>query len=161
MSRSRSENLQAAFLEKSSRHLVAAAPSTSADLMAERLALLSEDERRPANLLHHNVCSACGTLTTLGWTARIARHTRSTHRQLREKKQRKLVRVCLVCDRETATDLHTPRKTGRTAQAKSTGTMSSRLDLGTPQPISETEKVSSKRRAKKRKDKGGLQALLD
>src|SRR5436305_7743911 len=158
MSRSRSENLQAAFLEKSSRHLAAAAPSTSAHLMAERLALLSEDERRPANLLHHNVCSACGTLTTLGWTARIERHTRSTHRQLREKKQRKLVRVCLVCDRETATDLHTPRKTGRTAQAKSTGTMSSRLDLGTPQPISDTEeKVSSKRRAKKRKEKGGLQ----
>ena len=162
MSTSRSENLQAAFLDESSRNLAAAAPSTSAHLMAERLALLSEDERKPANILRHNVCSACGTLTVLGWTAKTARQTGSSHRQLRGKKPRKLVQICLVCYRETATDLHTTPQAVKTTQAKSTVAMSSRTELGMSPAASERgEKASSKRRAKTRKEKSGLQALLN
>lgn len=154
--------MQAAFLDESSRNLAAAAPSTSAHLMTQRLALLSEDERKPANILRHNVCSACGTLTALGWTARTARKSRSTQQQFKGKKPHKMIQVCLVCDRETVTDLHMAPKAVKTAQSKSTGAMSSRPEPGTPLAISDTgEKASSKRRAKTRKEKSGLQALLN
>jgi RNAse P Rpr2/Rpp21/SNM1 subunit domain len=162
MAKSRSENLQVVFLESSSQYLAASTPSTSAHLMTERLALLSEDEQKQKDILRHNVCSACGTATTLGWTATTARQTRSTRRQVGGRKERIIVCVCLVCHRESVTTLPVAPKAVKTAQAKSMEPMSSRMEVRTSPTISEKiENASNKRRAKTRKEKSGLQALLN
>jgi ribonuclease MRP protein subunit SNM1 len=165
MAKNRSENLQRSFLEKSSRYLAGFSPSTSAHLMTERLALMSENERTSTKLLRHNVCSACGTLIALGWTATTARRQqrpRSTTQQHGARKERKVTHVCLVCHRETVTVLPMVPPAVKTAQANSIEPMSSKLELRTPSRISETaDKTSSKRRARTRKEKSGLQALLN
>jgi hypothetical protein len=161
MAKSRSEKLQAAFLEKSSYTLAISSPSTSAHLMTERLSLMPENEREHTNFLRHDVCGACGTVTTLGWTATTPR-TRSTRRQHEGRRERKVIRVCLVCHRETVNALPTAPKAVKIAQTQSMDPSSSRLELGTPPTVSDVaEKTSSKRRARTRKEKSGLQALLN
>jgi RNAse P Rpr2/Rpp21/SNM1 subunit domain len=165
MAKNRSENLHAAFLEKSSRYLSISAPSTSAHLMTERLALMSEDERKSTKDLHHTVCGACGTLAALGWTATTARRQqagRSTVQHHGRTKTRKVIYVCLACHQETISVLPMVPQAVKTAQAKSTESASSKLESRTVSTISETtEKPSSKRRAKTRKERSGLQALLN
>jgi ribonuclease MRP protein subunit SNM1 len=162
MAKSRSEKLQAAFLEKSSYTLAVSAPSTSAYLMTERLALMPENDREPTKFPRHEMCRACGTVTTLGWTATTARRTGSTKQQHRGRRERKIIQVCLVCHRETVNALPIVPKAAKRSQTQSIEPVSSKIELGTPPTVNDiAEKTSSKRRAKTRKEKSGLQALLN
>jgi hypothetical protein len=162
MAKNKSDGLQAAFLENSSRYLAISSPSTSAHLMTERIALSMDSERAAAKGLRDNVCNACGTLRVLGWNTTMGRgHTKlcsnTTQRPMR-KRQRRLIQVCQVCHRETVTALNAAKGNQPTSSPSTTF----KHPVEAPATMNKAaEKTSGKQRAKARKEKNGLQALLN
>ena len=159
------DGLQAAFLENSSRYLAVSSPTTSAHLMTERLALNSNGERASTKALRGNVCNACGTLIILGWNAMMGQRQQTTstatQKQIR-KSRRKLIQVCRVCLRETVNALAVIPNPVKATQPRSSASMTSNQATEAPRGASKgAEKASSKQRAKARKEKSGLQALLN
>jgi ribonuclease MRP protein subunit SNM1 len=166
MAKNRIDGLQVAFLENSSRYLAISSPSTSAHLMTERIALSTGNERATVKGPRDNVCNACGTLMILGWNTTM-RHEqkpcKSTTQIPIRKRQRRLIQVCQVCHRETATTLSVKVnavKGGRPTPSSSSTT--NKHSAEAPATVDKrAEKTSGKQRAKTRKEKGGLQALLN
>jgi ribonuclease MRP protein subunit SNM1 len=161
MAKSKSDGLQAAFLENSSRYLAISSPSTSAHLMTERIALSTDGERAAAKGLRDNVCNACGTLMILGWNATMGHEHKlcsSTTQKPIRKRQRRLIQVCQVCHRETVIAWNAV-KGGQPTLSHST---TSKHPVEAPATMNKgAEKTSGKQRAKARKEKSGLQALLN
>jgi len=161
MAKSKSDGLQAAFLENSSRYLAISSPSTSAHLMTERIALSTDGERAAAKGLRDNVCNACGTLMILGWNATMGHEHKlcsSTTQKPIRKRQRRLIQVCQVCHRETVIAWNAV-KGGQPTSSPST---TSKHPVEAPATMNKgAEKTSGKQRAKARKEKSGLQALLN
>jgi len=161
MAKSKSDGLQAAFLENSSRYLAISSPSTSAHLMTERIALSTDGERAATKDLRDNVCNACGTLVVFGWNAAMGHghklHGSTMQRPIR-KRQRRLIQVCQVCHRETVIAWNAV-KGGQPTSSPST---TSKHPVEAPATMNKgAEKTSGKQRAKARKEKSGLQALLN
>jgi hypothetical protein len=162
----RSDSLQAAFLENSSRYLAISSPSTSAHLMTERIALSATDnERAAAKGLPDNVCNACGTLMILGWNTSMGHGQKpcsnTTQRPIR-KRQRRLIQVCRVCHRDTVTTLGVKVNAVKGGQPTSGPSTTSKHSVEAPATMNKgAEKTSSKQRAKARKETSGLQALLN
>ena len=165
MAKSENEKLRKAFLENSSQYLAVSSPSTSAHLMTERLALTIDDERTSAKTLRNKACNACGTLMILGWNAitrRSPQKTSATSRKRARRDRRDFLQACKVCHRETVAALHVEAGATKTAQPKRKVSISTTQAFETRLNGSKSaEKTSSKQRAKTRRDKGGLQALLN
>ena len=161
MAKNKSDGLQAAFLENSSRCLAISSPSTSAHLMTERIALSTDSEHAAAKGLRDNVCNACGTLMVLGWNTTIGHGHKlcsSTMQRPIQKGRRRWILVCQVCHRETVTALNAV-KGGQPTSSPST---TSKHPVEAPATMNKgAEKTSGKQRAKARKEKSGLQALLN
>ena len=164
MAGSENEKLRRSFLESSSQYLAVSSPSTSAHLMTERLALTIDDERTATKVLRNKACNACGTLVILGWnaiTTRSPQKISATTRKRARRGRRALVQACKVCHRETITALHIEAGAANAAQPKRKVSISATQAIETPlNGNKKAEKTSSKQRAKTRRDKSGLQALL-
>ena len=149
------EGVRQDFLGAATRLLHAAKPSLSADLYIRHV------EMQPSNAKSSDEnyqlrCSACGTLSLTDWHF----HTRRTG----SNRQRIAFRECSVCSRVTKlrgtsqTKLSQP---GKTPIAEAVAMPVEKLpDVAKGKPDT-APKMSSKQRAKVRKDREGLQALLD
>ena len=155
------------FLQASARILFLSSPSTSRHLSFQGLELA--DLQTPSGAYQsREACSACGNLLTPGWTSRTKAVTRLLKRrqvtrpekeQARGKTISKQCQVCLRTSRETRIlQLDTRKRQSRPSA-------DFRKPVEEPiqdQPVVEkSSKVSSKKRAKARKDREGLQALLN
>jgi hypothetical protein len=165
MAKFKGDGLQAAFLESSSRYMAISSPSTSAHLMTERIALRTDSEHAAAKDLRDNVCNACGTLMVLGWNATMGHGQKpcsnTTQRPIR-KRQRRLIQVCRVCHRQTVTALGVKVNAVKGGQPTSSPSTTSKHPVEAPATLNKAaEKTSGKQRAKARKEKSGLQALLN
>jgi hypothetical protein len=168
MAKNKSDGLQAAFLENSSRYLAISSPSTSAHLMTERIALSSTTDNEHATVkgLRDGVCNACGTLTVLGWNTTIKHgqklRSNTTQKPMR-KRQRRVIQVCRVCHRDTITTLDVKVNAVKGSQPTSGPSTTSKHSVEAPASTMNkvAEKTSRKQRAKAKKDTSGLQALLN
>jgi hypothetical protein len=113
------------------------------------------------------VCTACGSVLLPQWTVRnktIAKKARPSRRALKEERvMRRMVRSqrCSFCDRVTKDAIaigSSLRKEKKKQPAEAAQPSENMMSADTV--VEGTNKSSSKKRAKARKDREGLQALL-
>ena len=149
------EDARQDFLGDATRLLHAAQPSLSADLHLRRVETQSINAKRNGDD-HSFRCSSCGTLSLTNWHLDTLR--------LGSKHQRVATRKCLACNRVTKL-IGTPQ--GKTPRFDKTPTAATipvaleKLPNKSPDRPETNPKLSSKKRAKARKDREGLQVLLD
>ena len=162
-----------AFLSEASQLLFASSSSTSAYLSSQRVTL--ERAQQPRSNFK-GACAGCGTLALPGLTVsdvkkhspenakrgkpRAASHPAPT-RSLRRQK-------CNVCGRITTSHVDKSKKAARSSTRQDTEIDRTKIPLEAKQaPASQQHQepksmsVNSKKRAKARKDREGLQALLN
>lgn len=159
------------FLLSSAQALLLSSPSTSRYLMREGHAVGSIDPQ-PSRLTTENGCAACGSLLLPGWTSStrmISRKMRSS-RNDRSDDATTPTRVikssqCLICRRVTKqqSEMKVKVKRGTFASSKDATQVTSGHDISLKPSttLALQPKLSSKQRAKARKDRDGLQALLN
>lgn len=154
------------YLQASARILFLSSPSTSRHLSFQGLEL-AELQTPPGEHQSSEACSACGNLLTPGWTTRTKAVTRLLKRRqvttpekesARGKTISKQCQVCYRTSRETKTLQPDTRKRQSRQSAASRKPVQEPIQY---QPVEKSSKVSSKKRAKARKDCEGLQALLN
>jgi hypothetical protein len=157
------QSVQGSFLEEASRHVYGGSPSTSAYLISERLALsrLAKDQQQ---MKHSELCQRCGTLAVGAWRLQPmtpSRHVRdesdvsaSTARHCR----RTAIRKCCRCGNVSRIQLDSPHKPSRSGSVQQRTVEPAQRR--TWSPTRQDSKVSSKKRAQRRKDLQGLQALV-
>ncbi|CAF9917648.1 hypothetical protein IMSHALPRED_003710 [Imshaugia aleurites] len=166
------------FLHASGHLYAATAPATSAQLMLQRQVELAGNARPRSKDESSSSCRACGTVLIPGWTSQTSRvakaaskanslkagskkHTRRKISPLPEK----YVRVkCLACHRFEDTLLQESKTNSNSEKIKATSQATSSDAMPKLDPESSTlDKTSkaSKRRERARKNKSGLQAILD
>ncbi len=172
MSKANSNDLQAAFLENASKYLAISGPSTSAHLGSERIALMLDDEATSTKALRDQWCTACGSVSIVGWTTtfKLGKQDRKKPKvkcqrpsKQGSKKHDQVISICGTCHRETVATLPAKRKIAHSAPSKSQTPVKTDLSIETsatvPKPADRTSSTS-KQRAKARKERIGLQALL-
>ena len=160
--------IRESFLEKASRQMFAASPSTSAHIAAENISL---NRSVKPNNNYTQTCGGCGTLAVPCWTSstlagakrgKLAGTPSSQRKQLQPKSAS---RKCKICGSVTKLSHHNSQKPKRHASepVKPTKVESptAEVPLSIPQRPTSDSKVSSKKRARARKDREGLQALLN
>jgi hypothetical protein len=159
---------RSSFLENAARYMFARSPSTSAHLSSESLALTSliRDKETSGDKA---VCQSCGTIALEAWkplpvTAVVRQASRRISNTARPSR-RIAVRRCVACGKLSKLQLEARQKPGR----------SKKLELTQPRPIKKAlspaptssahpdqeTKLSSKKRARARKDREGLRELLN
>jgi hypothetical protein len=161
------QEMRIRYLQSSARMLFLSSASTSQHLSAQCLEL-AHSRSTPAWKEAVNACEACGGFLVPGWTTSIKVVTSKAKRNPTAQQKdgglrRKLLsRRCLFCNRVTkeTVDQQWKRK-DRQAQSPA---VSHPPVAESPQdePVAEkSSKLSSKKRARARKDREGLQALLN
>lgn len=167
------------FLHASAHVYSATAPATSAQLMLQRHVEIAGHAKPESSDGLSSSCKACGTILIPGRTSQISRVDKrapkkatlkpGSRKHTREKSSsvpEKCVRVkCLACHRFEDTPLQKP-KTGSnskiakaTSQAASSSDTKARTDPESSPPGEPTK--TSTRRGRVRKQRGGLQAMLE
>ncbi|PGG96529.1 hypothetical protein AJ79_09547 [Helicocarpus griseus UAMH5409] len=174
---------QLKFLKNSAQYLAAQSPSTSSHLISVHNELLRHDSKRLSAANHREFCGACGSIRTP--TSSKAINVKK-HRVKKRRKDRRgaskqasstelcpaLIYKCLRCHRKKYQSFQTFTKNAQsrmplpTAIASTTGTPSQPASVKEGQeqrttatlPKS-TENLSSKKRAKARKQQGLMVAL--
>lgn len=168
-----SQKARAEFLRASSRMLFSSSPSTSRHLQSQSTELPQSLRPSKTPAQQRDACTACGNLFIPGWTTETKIFTRGARRRQRSTSQKTLVRstlvsnLCLVCHRTTRevavfkTDIRKSQSKPRKAPAiASTASIEKTLPLPDESMVEQPVKTNSKKRAKARKDRDGLQALL-
>lgn len=151
--------------------LFLSSPSTSRHLQSQSTELAHSLPSLKTLPRSREACTACGNLFAPGWTTETTITPRVGRRRQRTTPQKALVRsklvsnLCLVCHRTTRevgvfkVDIGKRQsKSSKTpAIASAASTEKTSLDKSV---VEQPAKTSSKRRAKARKDREGLQALL-
>ena len=144
--------------------MVSSGPSTSAFLMAEKLNSLADSHMVSTPATRATCCLACGSLFVPGWTASQARESFTTsHRAdrrgaqlVRQTLQKNVVHECQSCHRRTVISFQKPAKLKKPSYTSFNEPAVAKVPLQRPSPA----KSTAKQRAKDRKSKQGLQALL-
>lgn len=168
------------FLHTTAHLYAATAPATSAQLMLQRHGEIADHPRPKVNDGLSSSCKACGTVWIPGWTSQISRvekraakvTTNSKSGSRKHNRARdpancvKFIRVkCLACHRFEDTPLHKTKKSSSSEGARAALQKKSPLDA---QPNADPESTppegpnrATKRRERARKQKSGLQAMLE
>ena len=165
------------FLHASANLCSATAPATSAQLMLQRHIEMASDTRPSSKNGSDSSCKACGTIFIPGWTLQTSivekRASKLAIPKSGSKKHpgsllsaEKYVRVkCLACHRFEDTLLQKTRIShrGETAKVTSQATIPTDAERNLDPGSSSLEKSTkaSKRRDRARKNKSGLQAILE
>ena len=166
------------FLNASAHLYSATAPATAAQLMLQRHIEIASDTKFKGNDASGSSCVACGTILIPGWTSQIERFDKRSPKKAAFKpgsrnprggqpsaKSGKYIRVkCLACHRYDDTPLQGTNTSFRREMEKTTRQAMSLSDARPLEPDSsplEKSTKSSKRRDRARKNKSGLQALLE
>ncbi|KEF53997.1 uncharacterized protein A1O9_09792 [Exophiala aquamarina CBS 119918] len=152
------------FLQASGHALCLSSPSTSRHLMTESSQLTHWAEASPDS------CTACGSLFLPGWTmsfglASTNQKSESKAKSPEKQAQEKTRRLkCGVCHRVTKATMSYPIKTRRQNIIQSGKSPKAQLVAG-PEPGlvngKSSKPLSSKQRAKARRDRDGLQSSLN
>ena len=177
MPRTKDDNLRAKFLKSSAKLLTATGPSTSAHLMSEHISTLLNDQDSSLGLLREEICIACGTLSLREGTTSVVRKQKKRGKRAvpgarKEVSLRsrtggdgdggEIVLKCSVCNQKTVIALPAapqPAKVVVSGEDSAILTLSPG-DLPERATPKSGDKMSSKKRAKARKERDGLQALL-
>ena len=164
----RAYNLKLAFLQDAAKSTAFISPSTSSYLGSEyvqmELAIGPQNKAFPDHQ-RQTFCTACGNVFTPGWNCTIARGDRGVAPDKVKKVQRRtIVYSCQACYHRTPFCLHPSKRPDKNMREKYLP-RSKQLDLDVTGHMSSDSttlppKTSSKRRAKARKERAGLQALL-
>lgn len=163
------QDVRTKFLQSSARMILLSSPSTSRYLSSQSVELEHSRAILPSTG-RENVCAACGNLLVPGWTSsmRTATEKEATKPRLVSEfkiRRRKLSQKCSSCHRisKQTTELKPNPRNLRRRPAVSTHATgkAAHEELPAEDAADKSTKVSSKKRAKARKDRQGLQALLD
>ena len=164
------------FLLASGHLYSATAPATSAQLILQHHTEISGTAGIKSSDGSSSSCRACGTVLIVGWTSQLSRVDKpsslTANPKPGSKKRRtsvhpeKYVRIkCLACHRFEDTPLQKTRTSRINGRDKATLQATSSTDAMTnPDPdVCPLEKSTKagRRREKARKNKSGLQAMLD
>ncbi|PGH03462.1 hypothetical protein GX51_04036 [Blastomyces parvus] len=171
---------QLKYLKYSAQHLASQSPSTSTHLLSVHNQLLRDELKPLSAAQHRELCGACGSIRTSGSSKTITVKRSSVPK--RRKKQASLAESaplviyrCLRCQRQKFLSSQsnikhsTSRKLHPTTIASTTQTFSQSIKVDSqtagPEPTANTtlqkstENLSSKKRAKARKQQGLMAAL--
>jgi len=164
--------LRNAYLQDAAKSIAMASPSTSSYLASESVQL--ELAKRPQNeaLPDHqrqSFCTACGNVFIPGWNCSVTGAERSTapDQSTKESVQRHaIVYHCHACHQRTSFHLPPSPRTANSTRQEKDAHCSPVLGLDTKRQSfanskASLPKTSSKKRAKARKEKAGLQSMLD
>jgi hypothetical protein len=164
---------QRKFLTDAAESLSLSSPSTAASLLATHTQILHEESKSLTSRQREHYCGACGSIRQARWTKK----TEIKPRKTAALSGGATVYQCLRCHRRTVsphkkaapTKASIPRTVAATASpglpvttpvgASPSQTSQATSDPADTQPSNAADNVSSKKRAKARKQ-GGLQALL-
>ena len=164
------------FLHTAAHLYSATAPATSAQLMLQRNVEIADNARPKSNSGSNTSCKACGTVSIPGWTSQISRvENRASKIQSGSKKHKrgrlpassvKYLRLkCLACHRFQDTPLQKNKTSSSYERTRTTLQKGSSLDaqpnLDPESSPLESSTRASKRRERARKQKSGLQAMLE
>jgi RNase P subunit RPR2 len=164
--------LRNAFLQDAAKAIVMASPSTSSYLVSEsvqlELAKRSHNEALP-NHQRQSFCTACGNVFIPGSNCTVTGAERSTAPDPSKKEpvQRHIIVYrCHACHQRTSIHISpSPRTANSTRQEKDARCKPvPSLDTNCqtlPNLTASIPKTSSKKRAKAREEKAGLQSMLD
>ena len=148
-------DLRSAFLEDSARLLTTSSPSTTAHLMSERIQMLIPDGKLLLSELRRSTCIACGAPRNFEESAIVLDARLSFGKSVTTST------TCSRCHRITV--VSAPRTSGP-LQTSNSAKSARRKMLDSPSHLSHKPasvgKSNSKQRAKLRKEKTGLQALI-
>ncbi|KAL2416669.1 hypothetical protein ABEF95_015052 [Exophiala dermatitidis] len=166
------QELRTKFLHNSARMILLSSPSTSRYL-AHQSVELDYAQSTKSSSSAENVCAACGNLLLPGWTAstrivtRITASRSKTTPRSNNDRKKILSRKCITCQRvsKQVADISVGARRRRPTSAASVSDRR-HMDVVPAESPAEsapekTTKTSSKKRAKARKDREGLQALLN
>lgn len=152
------------FLQGSAHALFLSSTSTSRYLMTEKSQLMHATETKPDS------CLACGSPLLAGWTASFGlastklKSTRNTKGREEQARHKTRYLKCEVCHRVSKATVTYPLKSKHKRMMQDDKGPKLQL-VAQPVPESVPEKstkaMSSKRRAKARRDREGLQNLLN
>ena len=156
--------LREEFLERAACSMVSSSPSTSAFVMAEKLNTLADSRMVSTPATRAICCFACGSLFVPGWTASQARESFTTSYRtvkrgaepVRQAVHKSVVHECQTCHRKTVISFQKPAKLKRPSSTNTNEPVPAKI----PPQGSSSAKSTAKQRAKDRKSKQGLQALL-
>ena len=155
------------FLQTSARTLFLSSPSTSRHLLTQSTEL-AHSQNAHFRTNPEDACAACGSLLLPGWSTSISlapersktrRGACSVEKHIHTKR---LVRKCSTCDRITKGKVAYRPKHSKIKATTAAASQTAVEGIAVTKPASEkSNRTSSKKRAKARKDRQGLQALLD
>ncbi|KAF7512193.1 hypothetical protein GJ744_002355 [Endocarpon pusillum] len=163
----RAANLKSIFLQNAARSVAMDCPSTASYLVSEsvqfQLASGPQNEALPSHQ-RQSFCTACGSIFIPGLNCSIVRGDRSgVEHKSRKVQRRTVVYRCQACFHHTTFCLPSPKASHSSTEDKDC-TRSRILNFQSNQEVSSTnavpQKQSSKKRAKARKEKEGLQSML-
>ena len=168
------ESATALYLTRVSELLATSSPTTSAYLGSQQNEVQLRDGKSLLDGVHHQMCLTCGTLMVPGLTCissrgkPIPKKGRPKTGHLGPPIHAALVQTCRVCHRKTVAPVVPADIKASYHDKKTYPSMSQRAALpsaanhnaaSVAEPSS--ARTSGKQRAKARKDKSGLQALLN
>lgn len=157
-----------AFLQDAANSIAMDSPSTASYLASESIQLELANGPQNKALPDHQrqtSCTACGNVFIPGWNCSIVRGDRGAAPYQSKNFQRcTIVYHCQACYHRSTFCLPSPKRVNANTREKD-ARRSTILDLDTkhqssPNSIAAPTKTSSKKRAKSRKEKAGLQSLL-
>ena len=176
------------FLNAAAHLYSSSCPPTAAHLMLQRDIEATSNDRHLPSIQSSASCLVCGTILVPGWTSRLTitnhkasrnidlhrwRRRQNSGKQRQAKEDKSVTLKCLACHRKTTSLLHNPpgRTTCHLKDQKSGARVATSAiadpvnkthvqDTIGPEPQKPSTNVSSKRRAKTRKQ-SGLQAMLE
>lgn len=167
------------FLTSAAQALYSDSPSTSSYLLASHNQLLNEQGKTLTASHEREICPACGTLRSPGWTSNVSTQTKKSNTGIALRKKgvvgpprSGVVYKCSRCHRYVTQSLQKPpalRIQSNKAPSSSSIVPVSATPSATPQPqpkVAEmanakkpSDNASSKKRAKARKNQGLLATL--
>lgn len=164
----RAANLKSIFLQNAARSIAMDCPSTASYLVSEsvqfQLASGPQNEVLPSRQ-RQSSCTACGNIFIPGLNCSIVRGDRSgVGHKSRNVRRRTIVYQCQACFHHTTFCLPLPKASHRSTE-ENDRTRSRVLNFQSNHEVSSNtnavpQKPSSKKRAKARKEKEGLQSML-
>jgi hypothetical protein len=154
-------DLRSAFLEDSARLLAMSSSSTTAHLMSERIQMLIPDGKLLLRKLRQSTCLACGARRNFEESPTVLDARLDEWTQSLTGKSASKSTICPRCHRITVvrtTRISEPLQTSNSAKSATRKIPDSSSHLS--HKSASVGKSNSKQRAKFRKEKTGLQALL-
>ena len=164
-----SQQLRAAFLDSASRLLFLADPSTSSYFGAERVDVFSVNGQAIPQHISDALCAGCGTLSVRGWTGSFNKPGSGCRKDSSDRATKKLgalstersrSRICSMCHRVTKLKHHISPDLSGLPRATTIRNLNSSSGKEPEISTKTAVKINSKQRAKARKSKEGLKALL-